>query len=155
MSKLQIKLKEIELVLCHNDLHLGNILVQGQDLFIIDYEFSQFNYLGYDLGNFFNEWATHYGEHTFLIDEQAELPLPLKNQMIRTYFNGLKEGYPIKGQLADWQRYVKLGRVLSHLMWMIVGLKQINDKRIGFNMVDYISQREINFHKQLELLEKM
>jgi thiamine kinase-like enzyme len=45
-------------MLCHNDCHLGNILSTSKEEYIIDYEFCQFNYLGYDLGNFLNEWAT-------------------------------------------------------------------------------------------------
>ena len=36
-------------------------------MFIIDFEFTQFNYVGYDLGNFLNEWATHYGTDYFEI----------------------------------------------------------------------------------------
>jgi hypothetical protein len=40
---------------------------------------------------------------------------------------------------------VQLGRVLSHLFWMIIGLKQINDGRIGFSMVYYIRRRQQEF----------
>lgn len=37
---------------------------------------------------------------------------------------------------------VQLGRVLSHLFWMIIGVKQIDDVRIGFSMVYYIRRRK-------------
>ena len=50
------------MVLNHNDCHLGNVLDDGNKLYILDHEFSQYNYIGFDLGNFFNEWATDYGK---------------------------------------------------------------------------------------------
>ena len=32
--------------------------------------------------------------------------------------------------------------MLSHLFWMVVGLKQIDDGRIEFSMVYYIKRRQ-------------
>jgi thiamine kinase-like enzyme len=61
VNKLLEILNKTPMVLCHNDCHLGNILSSSKGDFIIDFEFSQFNYMGYDLGNFLNEWATEYG----------------------------------------------------------------------------------------------
>lgn len=43
-------------VFCHNDCNVGNILNRKNDLLIIDYEYSSYNYRGYDLANHFNEW---------------------------------------------------------------------------------------------------
>lgn len=31
---------------------------------------------------------------------------------------------------------------MSHLFWMIIGLKQINDSRIDIKMVEYITKRK-------------
>lgn len=61
MNQLSQLLNNSQMVLSHNDCHLGNFLDNGSKLYILDYEFSQFNYLGFDLGNFLNEWATEYG----------------------------------------------------------------------------------------------
>jgi thiamine kinase-like enzyme len=61
MKRLGEVLADCEWALSHNDLHLGNILVESPEkVVVLDFEFSQFNYLGYDLGNFLNEWATLY-----------------------------------------------------------------------------------------------
>lgn len=57
----------------HNDCHFHNVLIRNKDmkLFLIDYEFFCPNYRGFELGNFFNEYATDY--HTFEIKEELEL----------------------------------------------------------------------------------
>lgn len=46
----------------HNDCHFHNVLIRGNDqkLFLIDFEFFSLNYRGFELGNFFNEYATDY-----------------------------------------------------------------------------------------------
>lgn len=45
----------------HNDCHFHNMIVaKDGELYLIDYEFFSPNYRGYDLGNFFNEYATDY-----------------------------------------------------------------------------------------------
>jgi thiamine kinase-like enzyme len=68
MTRLLKLLEETEWVLSHNDLQFSNILADQHDnIFLLDFEFTQFNYLGYDIGNFLNEWTTHHGEHTFEI----------------------------------------------------------------------------------------
>jgi thiamine kinase-like enzyme len=54
-------LSETERVLSHNDCHTGNIMITSERIYILDFEFSQFNFIGFDLGNFLNEWAIEYG----------------------------------------------------------------------------------------------
>ena len=46
------------IVFCHNDLQPGNILrLSNGKLFVIDYEYSSYNYRGFDFGNHFCEWV--------------------------------------------------------------------------------------------------
>ena len=51
-----------ELVFCHNDLNNTNIFFNHdkKKLYFIDYEYSDWNYLGYEFANFFNEISTNY-----------------------------------------------------------------------------------------------
>ena len=50
-----------ELVFCHNDLNLGNMIIdERNEIQFIDYEFSGLNFLGYEFGNLFNELASEY-----------------------------------------------------------------------------------------------
>lgn len=44
------------IVLCHNDLNLSNILLsKNDDVILLDYEYANFNSIFYDWGNFFGE----------------------------------------------------------------------------------------------------
>ena len=53
---------------------------------------SQFNYIGYDLGNFLNEWATQY-EEGFEIRADLEVSAELRQRMIEEYFGELGRHY--------------------------------------------------------------
>jgi hypothetical protein len=44
-------------------------------------------------------------------------------------------------------RAVKIGRLLSHLFWLFVGLKQIDDPNIDLNMTYYVRRRYEEFMK--------
>ena len=75
--------------------------------------------------------------------------------MIKSYFNSLKLGFVFSTKQEDLKRYVQIGRVLSHLIWQIIGLRQINDKRIAIDMVYYVQRRGEEFAKHVGILEKM
>ena len=51
----------------HNDSNLSNILVlnflesENPQVQLLDFEFANMNYIGYDLGNLLNEIGTDYG----------------------------------------------------------------------------------------------
>lgn len=52
-------------VFCHNDIQEGNILLlsepKGADsLMLVDFEYSSYNYRGFDIGNHFCEWVYDY-----------------------------------------------------------------------------------------------
>ena len=56
---------EAPVVFSHNDINTGNILVKEESdcsdpVVLIDYEFSSYNYRGFDLANHFNEWMYDY-----------------------------------------------------------------------------------------------
>lgn len=47
---------ETDVVLCHNDLNISNLLINLQDkLLLLDYEYANYNSIFYDFGNFFGE----------------------------------------------------------------------------------------------------
>merc|ERR1719510_738731 len=57
-------------VFSHNDINTGNILVKEESecsdpVVLIDYEFSSYNYRGFDLANHFNEWMYDYRRKDF------------------------------------------------------------------------------------------
>jgi len=52
-------------VFSHNDAHSQNVLLlkKNQELMLIDYEYSAYNYRGYDIANIFNETIFEYHTH--------------------------------------------------------------------------------------------
>jgi len=52
-----------DIVFSHNDLLQGNILIRedNQDIILIDYEYSAYNFRAYDIGNMFKESTWEYG----------------------------------------------------------------------------------------------
>ena len=62
-------------------------------IYLLDFEFSQFNYVGFDLGNFLNEWTTEY--ETFDIKEEREISEALKRRMMQAYYSTLGEKYKV------------------------------------------------------------
>jgi ethanolamine kinase len=71
MDRLRRLTSDMEWVLSHNDIHLDNVLIdEKKNVFLLDFEFTQFNYIGYDIGNFFNEWAMDIEEKSFEIREE-------------------------------------------------------------------------------------
>lgn len=52
-----------------------------------------------------------------------------------------------KSSEEERMRQVKIGRLLSHLFWLFVGLKQIDDPNIDLNMTYYVRRRYEEFMK--------
>ena len=52
------------------------------------------------------------------------------------------------------EKYLKVGRMLSHLYWLFVGLRQIEDEMVGdMNMVYYVKRRYEEFMRIIEGFE--
>uniref|UniRef100_A0A8C0I918 ethanolamine kinase n=1 Tax=Bubo bubo TaxID=30461 RepID=A0A8C0I918_BUBBB len=75
-------------VLCHNDLLCKNIIYNKKrgDVQFIDYEYSGYNYLAYDIGNHFNEFA---GVNE--VDYSLYPNRKLQEQWLRSYLEAYKE----------------------------------------------------------------
>ena len=62
----------------HNDLHAENVLVlkKNHKLMLIDYEYADYNYRGYDIGNVFNEsmFDYHYPEEPYYAFDEKKYP---------------------------------------------------------------------------------
>uniref|UniRef100_A0A8B9F7L6 ethanolamine kinase n=1 Tax=Amazona collaria TaxID=241587 RepID=A0A8B9F7L6_9PSIT len=74
-------------VFCHNDVQEGNILLLAEreasssdKLMLIDFEYSSYNYRGFDIGNHFCEWTYDYTHHSW------------------PFFKAIPENYPSREQ---------------------------------------------------------
>ena len=53
------------IVICHNDLNNLNILVRADEVFLIDYDYVGYNFIGYDIANLINETSFDYGHPSY------------------------------------------------------------------------------------------
>jgi len=71
-------------VFSHNDLHSANVLslLKDQRLLLIDYEYSDYNYRGYDIANVFSESMFKYGHHLHPYYELDESRFPSAEDLL-------------------------------------------------------------------------
>ncbi|XP_032496101.1 choline kinase alpha isoform X2 [Phocoena sinus] len=74
-------------VFCHNDCQEGNILLlegrensEKQKLMLIDFEYSSYNYRGFDIGNHFCEWMYDYNYEKYPFFRANILKYPTRKQ---------------------------------------------------------------------------
>lgn len=150
------------IVLCHNDLNPGNILVcegdekQVEEMYFVDYEYAGFNYRSYDLGNFWCE--TFINNHFsispyFQVFPDDELIQNKQELFIRAYLSALKAIDKTKVNNEEIQRTItemisfSLG---SHVVWGLWGLAQSEVTNISFGFEAYGLKRIELFYVFLE-----
>nr|XP_045373884.1 choline kinase alpha isoform X1 [Camelus bactrianus] len=76
-------------VFCHNDCQEGNVLLlegrensEKQKLMLIDFEYSSYNYRGFDVGNHFCEWMYDYNYEKYPFFRANILKYPTKKQQL-------------------------------------------------------------------------
>nr|XP_031546842.1 choline kinase alpha isoform X1 [Vicugna pacos] len=76
-------------VFCHNDCQEGNVLLlegrensEKQKLMLIDFEYSSYNYRGFDIGNHFCEWMYDYNYEKYPFFRANILKYPTKKQQL-------------------------------------------------------------------------
>ncbi|ELU01520.1 hypothetical protein CAPTEDRAFT_173503 [Capitella teleta] len=141
---------ESAVVFCHNDFQEGNLLVpnsphkiQTGDIKIIpiDFEYSNYNFRGFDLGNHFCEWCYDYSVdedpyYSAVIDNYPDREQQLN--FVRSY---LKE-YPEDGQdVCQLEEHLLLEAntyaLASHMMWGLWSIVQWQISTIKFKYLDY------------------
>ena len=133
-----------DLVLCHHDIHSGNIINNNNKLHLIDLEFSFYDYYFVDIGNIICELYTDYNKEEYnynLIDD---------NDIIKMLIY-----YQKRIEKVNLEK-VRIGIKISHLYWcvwgLLVGLKEEDSKfnyfkfaKIRYNTLK-ASLNQIQFH---------
>lgn len=132
-----------KVVLCHNDLHPENIL-QDKDtneIYLIDYEYADYNYYEYDLANTVNELLITYGSNRFSIQDID--PVCYEARISQIYHrDSPTEAKQLFNRLPVF-------RMASHYLWGMWGIiKASSTQKDGFPYKKYAVDR-------LELFDKM
>lgn len=143
MSELKSHLSQLHspVVLCHNDLLTKNIIYnrsQGSVRFI-DYEYADFNYQAFDIGNHFNEFA---GVNDV---NYSHYPGPeLQRDWLRVYLQNYKQhtGSDVTEQEVT-RLYVQVCKfsLASNLFWGMWAMLQSRFSSIDFDFNRYAAAR--------------
>nr|XP_040019425.1 choline kinase alpha [Gasterosteus aculeatus aculeatus] len=154
-------------VFCHNDCQEGNVLLlkrgrssDKQKLMLIDFEYSSYNYRGFDIGNHFCEWMYDYSceeSPFFKVDAQAYPSKAQQLHFIRSYlreshrgFGGLSEGEQL--ELME-QLHVEVNRfsLASHFFWGLWSTIQARLSTIKFGYLEYAQARFDAYFQQKKI----
>uniref|UniRef100_A0A3P9N1P7 Ethanolamine kinase n=1 Tax=Poecilia reticulata TaxID=8081 RepID=A0A3P9N1P7_POERE len=155
--KLLLESTHSSVVFCHNDCQEGNILLlkgrhssDKQKLMLIDFEYSSYNYRGFDIGNHFCEWMYDYTCEEFPFFKVDTQNYPSKAQQlhfIESYlresdqgFDNLSEEHQMK---LKEELYVEVNRfsLASHFFWGLWSIIQARLSTIEFGYLEYAQAR--------------
>ncbi|XP_061783887.1 choline kinase alpha isoform X2 [Nerophis lumbriciformis] len=154
-------------VFCHNDCQEGNILLLNcrpesdkQKLMLIDFEYSSYNYRGFDLGNHFCEWMYDYNcDHFpfFKVNVQAYPSKAQQLHFIENYLRASDGDYDNLSQ-ADQMKmkeelYVEVNRfsLASHFFWGLWSIIQARLSTIKFGYLEYALARFDAYFQQKKM----
>ncbi|MCI4380438.1 hypothetical protein PGIGA_G00240000 [Pangasianodon gigas] len=143
-------------VLCHNDLLTKNIIYNSDEGVVkfIDYEYADFNYQAYDIGNHFNEFA---GVNN--VDYSLYPSRELQWDWLTSYLQSVRINSRVDSQITQREvntLYIQVCKfsLASHLSWGLWALLQAKYSTIKFNFLKYAAARfSFYFKKKEEYLE--
>ncbi|XP_023284081.1 choline/ethanolamine kinase-like [Seriola lalandi dorsalis] len=152
-------------VFCHNDVQEGNILMLEErdhspveKLMLIDFEYSSYNYRGFDFGNHFCEWMYDYTYNQWPFYKATPENYPTREQQlhfIRNYLSEQKRYSDVtmdqtqteEDMIIEANRYA----LASHFLWGLWSIIQAKISKIEFGYMDYAQCRFDAYFKQKKL----
>ncbi|XP_022670005.1 ethanolamine kinase 2-like isoform X2 [Varroa jacobsoni] len=127
-------------VFCHNDLLSKNILLDGDRIHFIDYEYASANYQGFDIGNFFTEFGGQEGYDRKRYPTR-EWQLPWIQQYLEYYrsFKGRKP--PTTADVDQLYVFVNKCALSSAILWGLWALIQEAHSTINFDFNRFAMDR--------------
>ncbi|KAM6459697.1 choline kinase alpha [Liasis olivaceus] len=156
-------------VFCHNDCQEGNILLlegredsEKQKLMLIDFEYSSYNYRGFDIANHFCEWMYDYVHEKYPFFKANFMNYPTKKQQlhfITSYLAASQSGFENlshedKSQIEE-DMLVEVNRfaLASHFLWGLWSIIQAKISSIEFGYMDYALSRFDAYFEQKRKLK--
>ncbi|XP_061578014.1 choline/ethanolamine kinase [Cololabis saira] len=152
-------------VFCHNDVQEGNILMledrdhtSTEKLMLIDFEYSSYNYRGFDFGNHFCEWVYDYTYNEWPFYKATPSNFPTREQQlifIRSYLaeqirhseSTVDQTQVEENMIIEANRYA----LASHFLWGLWSIIQAKLSKIEFGYMDYAQSRFDSYFKQKKL----
>ncbi|KAK7891455.1 hypothetical protein WMY93_023418 [Mugilogobius chulae] len=151
-------------VFCHNDVQEGNILIlddkdqsSNEQLMLIDFEYSSYNYRGFDFGNHFCEWMYDYTYNQWPFYKASPENYPTREQQLHFLRSYLAEQErlsdtkidqtQVEDMIIEANRYA----LASHFLWGLWSIIQAKISKIEFGYMDYAQCRFDAYFKQKKL----
>ncbi|XP_061108924.1 choline/ethanolamine kinase isoform X2 [Conger conger] len=154
-------------VFCHNDVQEGNILLLDEPekdttekLMLIDFEYSSYNYRGFDFGNHFCEWVYDYTYDKWPFYKETAANYPTREQQLHFFRSYLAEsgGYsecttPEDRARIEEELIIESNRyaLASHFLWGLWSIIQAKMSQIEFGYMDYAQSRFDAYFKQKKM----
>lgn len=152
-------------VFCHNDVQEGNILMlednqksSNDRLMLIDFEYSSYNYRGFDFGNYFCEWMYDYTYNQWPFYKATPEDYPSREQQLHFIRNYLAEqgghsDVKIDPTQVEEDMIIEANRyaLASHFLWGLWSIIQAKISKIEFGYMDYAQCRFDAYFKQKKL----
>jgi thiamine kinase-like enzyme len=135
--------QEFSINLCHNDLTLDNIMFKDNEVRFIDTEYSDYNFVEFEIANMTNELEIDYNEKDY-IKKNPEID-NLTVKICRLYCQDEESYQKLIGKLP----YFKM---ISHYIWAVWSIIKSSDKNIQF---DYIKHAEFRFNRFIYYFNKL
>ncbi|XP_026562448.1 choline kinase alpha [Pseudonaja textilis] len=156
-------------VFCHNDCQEGNILLldgredsEKQKLMLIDFEYSSYNYRGFDIANHFCEWMFDYVHEKYPFFKANFMNYPTRKQQlhfITSYLAASQSGFENlshedKSKIEE-DMLVEVNRfaLASHFFWGLWSIIQAKISSIEFGYMDYALSRFDAYFEQKRKLK--
>ncbi|XP_073435414.1 choline/ethanolamine kinase isoform X1 [Dendrobates tinctorius] len=151
-------------VFCHNDVQEGNILLlssrtshPSDKLMLIDFEYSSYNYRGFDMGNHFCEWVYNYQHDEWPFYKAQLSNYPSREQQLHFFRSYLLEICPELGEeercVQEAAMVIEVNRfaLASHFFWGLWSILQAKMSTIEFGYLDYALSRFEAYFQQKRL----
>uniref|UniRef100_A0AAX7U6A3 ethanolamine kinase n=1 Tax=Astatotilapia calliptera TaxID=8154 RepID=A0AAX7U6A3_ASTCA len=148
-------------VFCHNDVQEGNILMledgkhsSVEKLMLIDFEYSSYNYRGFDFGNHFCEWMYDYTYNEWPFYKATPENYPTREQQLLFIRSYLAEHYSRSTDHWIFCLFVFFNcryALASHFLWGVWSIIQAKISKIEFGYMDYAQCRFDAYFKQKKL----
>ncbi|XP_059842937.1 choline/ethanolamine kinase isoform X2 [Hypanus sabinus] len=151
-------------VFCHNDVQEGNILyladkdaASTEKLMLIDFEYSSYNYRGFDIGNHFCEWMYDYTYDQWPFFKANKEKYPNRQQQLHFIRHYLSEYSGNKGDSVhedqtkiEEEMIIEINRyaLASHYLWALWAIIQAKISTIEFGYMDYALCRMEAYYEQ-------
>lgn len=141
----------------HNDLLLANIIYNDDRTRVnfIDFEYGSYNYVYYDIGDHFTEFAgTDDVDHSLYPDEQLQKQWLAIYLQERNLIMGAGDIPVADNEIEMVRNEVNLFALCAHLFWAVWTLIQAEHSKIDFDYVYFGARRMAGYYENKERFTK-